>query len=73
MVVVCLNLLINFSYIMGKSLKQSCRNLRVKYLLWRRKKLTQAIEVKRALKEQELLNQAKAKRPLSPHSFELRA
>ena len=73
MVIVCLNLLINFSYIMGNSIKQSCQNFRIKYFLWKRKKLTQAIEIKQALQEQELLNQAKAKRPLSPHSLELRA
>ena len=73
MVTVCLNLLINFSYIMGNSIKQSCQNFRIKYYLWRRKKLTQAIEIKQALQEQELLNQAKVKRPLSPHSFEIRA
>lgn len=73
MVTVCLNLLINFSYIMGNSIKQSCQNFRIKYYLWRRKKLTQAIEIKQALQEQELLIQAKVKRPLFPHNIELKA
>jgi len=44
MVIVSVNLVLNFSYIMGKSIKQSCRDLRIKYLLWRRKKLSEALE-----------------------------
>jgi hypothetical protein len=39
-VIVSLNLAVNFTYIMGKSIKQTCRKWRIKYLLWRRKKLT---------------------------------
>jgi cell shape-determining protein MreD len=44
MIIVSVNLVFNFSYIMGKSIKQSFRNLRTKYLLWRRKKLSEALE-----------------------------
>ena len=39
-VIVSFNLAVNFTYIMGKSIKQTCKKWRIKYLLWRRKKLT---------------------------------
>jgi hypothetical protein len=61
MVIVSTNLFLNFTYIMGKSLIQSCKKLRIKYLIWRRKKLSEAQAIKRALKEQERINSLKAK------------
>ena len=42
-IVVSLNLFINFSYIVGKSIKANWRKYRIKYLVWKRKKLRESL------------------------------
>lgn len=42
-IIVSLNLLINFSYIVGKSIKANWRKYRIKYLVWKRKKLRESL------------------------------
>lgn len=58
MVIVSINLAINFGYIMGKSIKQSCKKWRIKYLLWKRKKLKQILADRKAKLEAEKLKLA---------------
>jgi hypothetical protein len=70
-IIVSLNLLINFSYIVGKSIKANWRKYRIKYLVWKRKKLRESLQRKQMLWEAEQLRLANAKAPLSPRSLKL--
>ena len=70
-IVVSANLIINFGYILGKSIKANCRKYRIKYLVWRRKKLRESLKRKRELWEAEQLRIAKSNEPLTPRSLKL--
>lgn len=66
-VLVTLNLVINFVYIVGKALKKHCRRFYIKYLLWRRSRLRASLERKHA----EWLANQHDKIPMSPRSLKL--
>lgn len=46
--IISLNLVLNFGYIIGHAMVLNCRKYRIKYLIWKRKRLRESIEARHA-------------------------